>query len=117
MKFLIIQFSLVFPYFFPLRSKYFSQHSVLINLSLYSSRNVSEQVSHPYKTADNWSSVLIIFVPWISIHLTLVSSFLFFHPSKCCELNNIRYVGCSESKYRQRMYLAHPRDCLPAHVQ
>ena len=52
MKLLIIQFSLVFCYFFPRRSKYLTQHSVLIAVSLCSSHNVREQDTHPYNTAD-----------------------------------------------------------------
>ena len=30
---------------------------------------------------------------------------------------NNKYVGYSESKYRPRISLAHPRDCHFAHVQ
>jgi hypothetical protein len=41
-----------FPsYLIPLRSKYSPQHPILETLSVRSSLNVSDQVSHPYKTA------------------------------------------------------------------
>jgi len=39
------------PYYFvPLRPKYSPQHPILNTLSLGSSLNVGDQVSHPYKT-------------------------------------------------------------------
>jgi hypothetical protein len=37
-------------HFFPLRSEYSPQESVLKTLNLCSSHNVRDQVSHPYKT-------------------------------------------------------------------
>ena len=35
----------------------------------------------------------------------------------CTEPQHAIYVGYSESKYRLRISLAHPRDCHFAHVQ
>jgi hypothetical protein len=49
---LIIQFSPVFCYFFHLRFKNLTQHSVIIALSPCSSLDVRDQDSHPYKMAD-----------------------------------------------------------------
>jgi hypothetical protein len=46
---------------FPLRPKYSPQHSILKHPSLRSSLNVSDQVSHPYKTGK------IIFLYTISV--------------------------------------------------
>ena len=37
--------------------------------------------------------------------------------TKISENNSLLYVGYSESKYRLRISLAHPRDCHFAHVQ
>jgi hypothetical protein len=51
MKLLIMQFSPTSCHFSSLRAKYFTQHHVHSRtLSLCSSFNVREQVSHPYKT-------------------------------------------------------------------
>jgi putative component of membrane protein insertase Oxa1/YidC/SpoIIIJ protein YidD len=50
MKALIMQFYTTSCYFIPLSSKYSSQHTVLYTLSLCSSLNDIDQVSHPYKT-------------------------------------------------------------------
>ena len=49
---------------------------------------------------------------------TVVHTFVAF--VKMCSLNAIialKYVGYSESKYRLRISLAHPRDCHFTHVQ
>jgi hypothetical protein len=51
-KLLIMQFYTTSCYFIPLRSKYSLQHPVLKRLSLCSSLNVREHVSHPHKTTD-----------------------------------------------------------------
>jgi hypothetical protein len=50
MKFLITQFPPISRHIIPPRSKYSPQHPVLFSstLSLYSSLNVRDQVSHPY---------------------------------------------------------------------
>jgi hypothetical protein len=48
MKLLILRFSPAFYYFFRNLSKY-SQHPVLKNHSLFSSLNVRDQISCPYK--------------------------------------------------------------------
>jgi hypothetical protein len=45
-----MQFSRTSCHLIPLRSKYSPQHPVLKHLSLYSSLNVRDQVSHPYRT-------------------------------------------------------------------
>jgi hypothetical protein len=50
MKFLIMQFSLTSYSVTPLRSKYLLCNVLSWTLSLCSSLNISDQVSHPYKT-------------------------------------------------------------------
>jgi hypothetical protein len=49
-KFLVMQFSPFTRHLTPLRSKYTPQHHVLNTLSLCSSLNVRDQVSHSYRT-------------------------------------------------------------------
>ena len=49
-----------FPrYLFPPRSKYSPQHHVLKTLSFLSSRNVNDQVSHPYKTT---GKIIVLYI-------------------------------------------------------
>jgi len=53
-KLLFIQYSLLHCYLFPLRPKYLPQHLFSNTLNLYSSLNVRDQVSHPYKQQAKW---------------------------------------------------------------
>jgi hypothetical protein len=52
MKLLIMQFSPASYHFIPLRSKYSLQHMFSNTISLYSSLNIRDQISHPYRTTD-----------------------------------------------------------------
>jgi hypothetical protein len=47
-------------HFIPLRSKYSFQHPVLKHLSLCTSLNVSDRVSHPYKTTGKFIVLYIV---------------------------------------------------------
>jgi hypothetical protein len=64
MTLLIMQFSPTSRHFISLRSKYF-QHPVLSTLSLCSSLNVRDQVSHPYRTTGRIIILcIVIFMFW-----------------------------------------------------
>ena len=85
-------------YLVPPRPKYSPQHLILNNLSLLSSRNVSDQVSQPYKTTGriivlymlNMVYTLRFFFPLQNAVYTL----RFFSSSKCSLLHNSN-VFCS----------------------
>jgi hypothetical protein len=49
MKLVIMQFSPTSRHFIPLRSRHSPQHTVLKYFSIYSSLNIRDQVSHPYR--------------------------------------------------------------------
>jgi hypothetical protein len=57
MKLIIMQFSPTY-HFIPLRSKYSPQHPVL-TLSLCSSLNIRDQVSHPYRTT---GKIIVLYI-------------------------------------------------------
>ena len=66
-KLLIILVSPFFFYLYPLRPKYSPQHTILKHLSLHSSLNLSDQVSHPYKTRGKIIVLCILFfIFWIA---------------------------------------------------
>jgi hypothetical protein len=59
MKLFIKYFSPVSYYFIPLESKYSPQHPLSRTLSLFSSLNAKDQVSHPYKTTGKMNFVYL----------------------------------------------------------
>ena len=66
-KLLIVLVSPFFFYLYPLRPKYSPQHTILKHLSLHSSLNLSDQVSHPYKTTGTIIVLYILFfIFWIA---------------------------------------------------
>jgi hypothetical protein len=58
-KLLIILVSPFFFYLCPFRPKYSPQHTILKHLSLHSSLNLSDQVSHPYKTT---GKIIVLYI-------------------------------------------------------
>jgi hypothetical protein len=60
-----MQFSPATYYFIPLRSKYSPQHPGSNTLSLCSSLNVRDQVSHPYKTTGTVIVLNILIVTFL----------------------------------------------------
>jgi hypothetical protein len=59
LQLLVMQFPPPSSHFIPLWSKYFPQHFVLNTLSLYSSLNVRDQVSHPYR---NMGKIIVFYI-------------------------------------------------------
>jgi hypothetical protein len=91
MKLLIMRFSPASYSFIPLGSKYFSRHPVLEPLSLYSSLNIRDKVSHPYKTTSRITVLLYFsfyvfkqqtrrqkFLNWMAASITRIQSALNF---------------------------------------